>query len=287
MAWLERGAFAAMLLAGLAHADAPEYGKVDTFQPGKKYNCVPTADRKAWDCNESGKTAAPQQAIPAEAAPAAAPATPPAAAPAPKSTALPSYLTNAAASNPSRAESAPAEPAPTAQRLEETAPAPAARQVPATPQPAAESESKQVATQPAAAPEQKPAAISEPAVQTQPVSAPPPDASPPMPAAPAGDENAVRGNREFLALPPASYVVEVAHGANRAELDALRANLHVHLGELYELHLTRDGSDWWLLVWGHFADIESARAARSDLPADAGWPRRIAPLQAEARKSGD
>jgi septal ring-binding cell division protein DamX len=60
---------------------------------------------------------------------------------------------------------------------------------------------------------------------------------------------------------------------------------------LYELRLARDGTDWWLLVWGHFGDIESARAARSDLPADAavnaGWPRRIAPLQAEARRSSE
>ena len=85
--------------------------------------------------------------------------------------------------------------------------------------------------------------------------------------------------------------MEIAHSANRAEIAALHANLHLPLGELYELHLMRDGGDWWLLVWGHFADIESARAARSDLPADAavnaGWPRRVAPLQAEARKSGE
>ena len=97
------------------------------------------------------------------------------------------------------------------------------------------------------------------------------------------------GNREFLTLPPASYILEIAHSTNREELAAVSANLHLPFGELYELRLARAGSDWWLLVWGHFADIESARAARSDLPPDAavnaGWPRRTAPLQAEARRT--
>ena len=113
----------------------------------------------------------------------------------------------------------------------------------------------------------------------------------PPPAAVATSTGESLGAREFLALPAASYIVEIAHSANRADIAALRANLHLPLGELYELHLMREGSDWWLLVWGHFADIESARAARSDLPADAavnaGWPRRVAPLQAEVRRSGE
>src|SRR5262249_26031793 len=40
-----------------AQAAEPEYGKVETFEPGKKYNCVPTPDHKGWDCQETGKDA--------------------------------------------------------------------------------------------------------------------------------------------------------------------------------------------------------------------------------------
>src|SRR6478735_10726031 len=42
----------ALMFGAIAQADEPQYGKVETFQPGKKYTCVPTADHKAWDCNE-------------------------------------------------------------------------------------------------------------------------------------------------------------------------------------------------------------------------------------------
>src|SRR6185503_6850118 len=98
MVLLERGLLgAALLLAGFAHADTPGYGKVETFQPGKKYNCVPTPDHKAWDCNESGKASPPraETAAPPPAAP-APPAADASSEPAPKASALPSYLTNSA-----------------------------------------------------------------------------------------------------------------------------------------------------------------------------------------------
>ncbi len=102
---------------------------------------------------------------------------------------------------------------------------------------------------------------------------------------------AVNGNREFLALSSSSYIVELAHGASRSELEALRTSLHPSRGELYELHLQRDGNDWWLLVWGAFDSVDAARAARSELSADApinaGWPRPVAALQNEARRIGE
>ena len=41
-----------LMFGANAQADEPKYGKVETFQPGKKYTCVPTADHKGWDCNE-------------------------------------------------------------------------------------------------------------------------------------------------------------------------------------------------------------------------------------------
>ena len=112
---------------------------------------------------------------------------------------------------------------------------------------------------------------------------------PPAPSA-AAPSKSIGGSRDFLSLPASSYVVELAHGASRAELDAARDAAHPARGALYELHLQRDGADWWVLVWGTFDSIDSARAARGELPADAlrnaGWPRRIAPLQAEVQHAG-
>src|SRR5438045_1100199 len=106
MGWLERSALAALLIAGCAHADAPTYGKVETFQPGKKYNCVPTPDHKAWDCSESGKAAESPARESAPTPPPAASQPPPEVAP--KTSALPGYLTNAAASGRPTSSSAPA-----------------------------------------------------------------------------------------------------------------------------------------------------------------------------------
>ena len=123
--------------------------------------------------------------------------------------------------------------------------------------------------------------------------------APAAPAAQATGETPLRraaprapsGNREFLALPGSGFVVELAHGADRGQLDALRDSLRPARGTLYTLHMLREGADWWLLVWGSFDSIEAARAARSELPGDAplnaGWPRRIAPLQAEAQRAGE
>src|SRR5215475_12980098 len=62
-----------------ARAAGQDYGKVETFQPGKKYNCVPTPDHKGWDCRELGgkngdaKGETPVPARAASTAPAAEP----------------------------------------------------------------------------------------------------------------------------------------------------------------------------------------------------------------------
>jgi len=112
-------------------------------------------------------------------------------------------------------------------------------------------------------------------------------ATTPAPAPAKSTQDGTRGNREFLALPPSGYVIELAHSARAADLAASRAALQLARGQLYELHLRRDNGDWWLLVWGSFDNVDAARAARAELPADAvinaGWPRRIGALQSEAR----
>lgn len=121
---LERRIGCAVLLALAAQAafaqEASRYGKVETFEPGKKYNCVPTPDHKGWDCSESGKARIPPQAgegIPEPPAP-PAPSTP-----APRDTAvstpaagtasdLPAYLANPAARMQPQPAAAPSKPAP-------------------------------------------------------------------------------------------------------------------------------------------------------------------------------
>ena len=99
------------------------------------------------------------------------------------------------------------------------------------------------------------------------------------------------GNREFLALSGSSYVIELAHGSDKSRIDAVRASLQLPRGALYDVHVSRDGADWWLLVWGTFDGVDTARAARAGLPSDesinAGWPRLVAPLQNEARRTGE
>jgi hypothetical protein len=255
-------ALAAILgLAAAAHAEpASDYGKVDTFQPGKKYNCVPTADRKGWDCNATGKAEVPPAPAPAqtpvtvpEPAPApaheAAPAAP-AAQPTPHASALPGYLTNAGAR-----EAMQPMPAATAPK-----PAPPPRvKGPLIP-----------ARAPTAPANPPPAPVNTPAAST-----PKPAAATTTPSVPAG--------HDFLALPAAEYVIELARADSAASLGAAPHPAH---GEVYELHLSQSGNESWLLLWGPFADLTAARAARDELAAQGatpGWPRRIGPLQTEVR----
>lgn len=237
-------ALALLSAAAVAQADPSDYGKVDTFQPGKKYNCVPSADRKGWDCKVTGNADVPQVPQSAQ-APAAAPApaheafpAAPAAPPTAKASALPGYL---AAPNPGDSmqpmPAAPTlKPAPKPRVKGPMVPASTAGQAPA-----------------------KPARVE------------------PAPAA-----------QDLLALPADAYVIELAHADSKAGLDAARAAAHPAHGNVYELHLQQNGIDAWLLLWGPFDDLESARAARAELAAQGttpGWPRRVGPLQTEARRT--
>jgi hypothetical protein len=96
----------------------------------------------------------------------------------------------------------------------------------------------------------------------------------------------LRGNRDFLALPADQYVLELDHSDHAVEFAAPA----VRRGQVYKLHLRQNGSERWLLLWGAFGDVESARAAQGEVAAQGtapGWPRRIGPLQAEARRSSE
>jgi hypothetical protein len=298
MRWVDRMAWSGLLIAAAttAHAQS-EYNRVDTFEPGKKYNCIPTADRKGWDCKELGKASAsdasPKEKPVATTTPVADSAPAPVSSPAPekplppmatqmteKPSALPSYLRAApAAASVPTAVAAP------------TAPAPSSTPAP-PPAPTNVEPPRDVAAKPAtvAAPTPIPAPTN-----TQ---ASPPEAiaAPRVPTAPAPNKetattSSANGNREFLTLPASSYVIELAHGASRADINALRDSLQLPRGDLYELHLSRDGGDWWMLAWGSFDSISAARTARGELATNAainaGWPRLVAPLQNEARRRSE
>ena len=315
MRWAETcGLCAGLLLGSHAFADTPAYGKAQTFEPGKKYNCVPTADRKGWDCSESGKAAQPRAAA-AAAAPAAPPPaeTPSAQASAPqpaaasqKSGALPDYLTNAAAhgstppqevpqaeppapppapatvANPAAAEEHPTAPAPSAPASTETktVPPPMAQQPARPPAPVSENAEAAPAREPGRTRAPAPKPVAPPAAEH----ASPPSAVRAQPSA-AGVQPAVS---DFLALPGDQFVVELARAQSASDIAAQRSALQPPRGKVYELHLRQNGTESWLLVWGAFDSVEAARAARDELAAQGsvtpGWPRRIGPLQAEARR---
>jgi len=289
MRWAECAAcVGALLLGGFVHAEAPAYGKVETFQPGKKYNCVPTADHKAWDCSESGKAAQQQARDDAPAAPPSS-SSPVPGEPTPKASALPSYLTNSAAGN------RPNSPMPAAS---ETPPIAPESRVETKPSPTPKSQS----VEPASAPPQS-APASAPPAQPRPVARPTPAPAaaekapiPPPPAeplaaqpvakpAPAAHLESQASDNEFTSLSGEQYVLELAH-ADSADLDVPA----VPRGKVYKLHLRQNGAERWLLLWGPFDSVESARAARDEIAARGatpGWPRRVAPLQAEARRNSE
>lgn len=247
--------------AAAAQADPSDYGKVDTFQPGKKYNCVPTADRKGWDCRMSGAAQIP----PPAAAEPEKPATPESAAPAstpaqtaPRAGALPGYL--AAPVQDKTMQPMPATPAP------KPAPPPRVRG-PMVP-----------AQAPAAA---NPAPVPPPATTApKPV---PAVVAPPSQTAPAPVKTASAPPTDFLAMPADAYVIELAHAATEAELTAPNPISE----KVYKLHLRQNEAEIWLLVCGPYSSLQAARAARDELAAQGatpGWPRRVGPLQTEVRR---
>lgn len=245
-------ALALLCACAIAQADPSDYGKVDTFQPGKKYNCVPTADRKGWDCRMSGAAQIPPAVAAEPEKPATseppAPASPPAQA-VPRTGALPGYL--AAPAQDHAMQAMPATPAPK--------PAPRPR--------------VQGPMVPAQAPAATPAPTPAPAV-----------AAPPPKPAPAPATTAVTPSDDFLALPADAYVIELARAATETELTAPNATG----GKVYKLHLRQNDAEVWLLVCGPYDSLQAARTARDELAAQGaapGWPRRVGPLQTEVRQA--
>jgi hypothetical protein len=253
---------------------------------------------------------------PVESAPvAAAPATPPAAEPetakavaAPEPPPAAPVVTEAKPPEPERVvtQAKPPEPEPpTTEPKARTAPPPASIAAPAEPpasiaapaQPpaastapvAVETRSEPVVetrAEPVAAPKAEPAPAA-PLVQAAPEPAALPPATPPAAAAPPVVPPAatLRGARELRTLADSRYVLELARGTDRTAVESAAAQASLPRGEVYFLTLTRDGSAWYVALWGDFDSIDSARAARAEALASGmdgvGWPRRVGPLKQE------
>jgi septal ring-binding cell division protein DamX len=94
---------------------------------------------------------------------------------------------------------------------------------------------------------------------------------------------------DFLALDPSRFTVQLARASAPDGFDVLLARLEVSSAATYRVAMGQGAATTWVLLWGDYADIDTARQAARALPADlvrGAWPRKIGPLQDEARRSG-
>jgi septal ring-binding cell division protein DamX len=122
----------------------------------------------------------------------------------------------------------------------------------------------------------------KPEPKPEPVAASAPVPAPAAPPATATTASAIGDSAALLALPPAAYTVQLAAARSPDGFAALLGSLQLAADEAYAVRVRREGEDWWLLLWRHFPDLTSAKAAAAPL-GTSYWPRRLAPLQAEVQ----
>lgn len=92
---------------------------------------------------------------------------------------------------------------------------------------------------------------------------------------------------DFSKLSTDRYTVELAHADHRAELITLIDQLNLNSADIYCLRFAGMQGAYWLLAWGEYESIPAARTALASLShkatLNAGWPRRIGPLQTELK----
>lgn len=281
----------------------------EAFEPGHDKVCIPSADGQTFECRDKSDTSAPQattKTVEPSATAQVSADTPRAETLAPPANKLPNYLMQNPAAMPSASPSAstPVEAAAPTEPPISNAAAITSADV------AAQTESAVEPTPPVAPPPDSATTASAPALE-QGDSAPPPQSSrasaeapivetPSIEQVPAVAEPAaqaslttpanpsiatVPGASEFLSLPASHYTLVLASVRDAAALDGLLRAFDNQPGRLYLLKLGMPDGDWYSLCWSDFTDLDSARTARSSLPADAaissGWPRRIGLLQKE------
>lgn len=293
------------LLAGalLAALIAPD--GANAFEPGVRMRCEPSADGLSFDCRaaDAAPTTAPTAAPaitpepardtrhePAPATPRTGLATPIRHASTGTTRELPNYLR---AAPPVEADAGIDDHRPVTVSTKPRSALRPARDASTEPALAPESASSTIAEASAASTTTEPATTAPPAAPATPptptepitttIAATPPaaaeEASPPHPAAQAGDAAA------FRRLPARRYTLELWRGTAIPPVAELLDALAAQPGRLYHLEFDADGRHWHSLLWSDFETLEAARAARealpTQIPANAGFARRIGPLQAE------
>lgn len=300
------------LLAGalLAALIAPD--GANAFEPGVRMRCEPSADGLSFDCREAGAAPAAASSAPATApeparegrhepaqtAPLTGPATPIRHASTGTARELPNYLRAAppvkadAGIDDRRPAAVSAKPRSALRPARDVSsePAMAPESAPSTtPEPSAASTRSEPSTRteppPVAEPRVAPSATTAtPPTPAEPITVTPPPAipsaaSPPNPVAQTGDAAA------FRRLPARRYTLELWRGTAIPPVTELLDALAAQPGRLYHLEFDADGRHWHSLLWSDFETLEAARAARealpAQIPANAGFARRIGPLQAE------
>ncbi len=247
----------------------------DTFEPGQKHTCVPA--NQGWRCvpadqpsdpsvaDDSSGTSSPATALDTNTANATAVATKNDNPTPPRSAGeLPSYLNDPNARNDARYDALHAEPTKSAKATDP-------------------SRSRDIPPKSAASASNSSVPIEKLPPATGSASTRPADIAADTEAIP----NGLRDNNDFLALPGNRYVVELAHGNDPDGIMQLANAVGIPAGQLYRLHFTHNKTNAWMLVWASYESINAARSAFANLPnhglLNAGWSRRIAPLQAELR----
>jgi septal ring-binding cell division protein DamX len=293
----------------------------DLGEPGTQRVCVPSEDGRGWECGTKDNPPPPRglRERPAN----ADPAPPPFLAHPEYRADAPTARTSEVRAIP---EPEPVAPAPTApDEFTGSGRAEASADVAPTPEPVAEPVTESVAEVPAepiaepiveapAEPvvEPEPEIVaSEPVDSTPPAmladpnqepvilapgpaiaggEAPPADEPPPAPATtPPADYVSTYVAGDFLALDAARFTVQLARSSSPEGFDTLLTRLNVSSAVTYRVAIDQNGNTTWVLLWGDYPDIESARQAARALPAElvrGAWPRKIGPLQDEARRSG-
>ncbi|MFU8837802.1 MAG: SPOR domain-containing protein [Thiohalomonadaceae bacterium] len=119
-------------------------------------------------------------------------------------------------------------------------------------------------------------------------SVPAPSAAATGPTAVSVDLSGVKDDAWVWSQDPARYTIQLAAAANEQTIREAMQGLSLP-GERVVVQTQRDGRPWYVIIYGSFADRETARATIARLPpalqASNPWPRGFASLQDEMARS--
>lgn len=169
-----------------------------------------------------------------------------------------------------------------------TADAPAAATAPVRPAPA-----PTAPTAVAAAPRSAPATTRAPSPAPPNVATSAPPAKPaatvaaaaPRATAPLAASNLQPNSERFIGWGKREYTIQLVAASSPADFASFAQQAGLDLSTLHQVRLQQPEQTWWLLCYGRYDSLDSAKLAIAQLPNNArssgAWPRRIGPLQAE------